>query len=149
MRGLVLTTLSLVVLAGPAAGQEAERLTFGGVFADATMEVKLAMVALLLAALGSLAAWILGLARPAARAGALNYLKGVRIAAPLGGVTCGAFVLLMGFIAAAKVRPAPDLTVMAPGFAEVTLAVMLGFLAATIAPIGERHLTGRAIAPGA
>ena len=40
-------------------------------------------------------------------------------------------------------RPAPSISVMAPGWAEAALAVMLGLLATTIAVTCERHLEAR------
>ena len=51
--------------------------------------------------------------------------------------------MFASFIGMANVRPAPGLTVLAPGFAEATLAIMLGLLATTVAVVCERHLEGR------
>lgn len=158
MRTLLLRTLTLVVpigLAGPAAGQPdpgyavvpmEQRLTVLGVIGDAAVEVQ-AMLALLIAgAVGSLAVWAVSLGKvsDARRAvAALGRLRIVRSgAAPLGFATAS-YVLLSGFIGISNVRPTPSLTVMAPGFAEATLAVMLGLLASAVAVICERHLEAR------
>jgi biopolymer transport protein ExbB/TolQ len=76
-------------------------------------------------------------------AGALGRLRIVRSGAvPLGFFTA-CYVLFHSFIGMANVRPVPSLTVMAPGFAEATLAIMLGLLATAVAVICERHLEGR------
>lgn len=125
-----------------------QRLTVAGVIADAAPEVQAMMAILVVATLASAAVWATSLGkvgRGDARglAGALGRLRIVRSGAtPLGFLTA-AYVMFGGFLATANVRPAPSLTVMAPGFAEATLAVMLGLLATTVAVVCERHLEGR------
>lgn len=125
-----------------------ERLTFAGVVADASVEVQAMMAILAVATLASAAVWAtslgkVGRADAKGLAGALARLRIVRSGAtPLGFLTA-AYVLFAGFIGMANVRPAPGLTVLAPGFAEATLAIMLGLLATTVAVVCERHLEGR------
>ena len=126
----------------------AERLTLPRVFADASLEVQLMLALLIGAAIASVVFWGLSLGKVGggdakAVASALGRLKIVRSgAAPLGFLTA-AYVLFCGFLGIANVRPTPSLTVMAPGFAEATLAIMLGLLASALAVIGERHLEAR------
>lgn len=126
----------------------AERLTVGGVFADASLEMKLVMAILLIATVASLAVWAMsvgkvGKADARSLTGALGRLKIVRSAGVPLGCLAGAYVLFSSFLAIANVRPAPTLTIVAPGLAEGALAIMLGLLATTVAVICERHLEGR------
>lgn len=126
----------------------AERLTFGDVFADASVEVKTAMVLLIAGAAASLVIWAMSLrkvrqADAPALAGAMGWLRIIRSGGVMLGVLTASFILLWSFIGVANVRPAPSLTVLAPGFAEACLAVMLGLLASTVAVVCERHLEAR------
>lgn len=125
-----------------------ERLTVAGVFADASVEVQLMLALLIAGAVAAVVVWGLSLGKVGggdakAVATALGRLKIVRSgASPLGFLTAS-YVLFAGFLGVANVRPAPTLTIMAPGFAEATLAVMLGLLASALAVICERHLEAR------
>lgn len=126
----------------------AERLTFARVIADASPQVQVLMSVMAAAAVGSVVVWAMSLGKVGrgdapSVAGALGRLKIVRSgAAPLGFLTA-AYVLFCSFLGIANVRPTPTLTIMAPGFAEATLAVMLGLLATVVAVICERHLEAR------
>lgn len=125
-----------------------ERLTVGGVFADAAVEMKLVMLLLLAAAGASVAVWGLSLGKVGKAdakglAGALARLRIVRSAGVPLGCLAAAYVMFASFIGISNVRPAPSLTVVAPGLAEATLAIMLGLLATTVAVVCERHLEGR------
>jgi len=73
----------------------------------------------------------------------LGWLRIVRSAAAFLGFFAASYTLLAMFLGIAKTRPTPSLTILAPGFAEATLAVMLGLLAATVTVIAERHLEAR------
>jgi hypothetical protein len=146
------------LLAAPAAAQQtaavlqwappAERLTLAGVFAHATGPVQAAFAILIAAALAALAVWASSLGKVGGGdakgvAAALGRLRIVRSGgAPLG-LLAASYTLFACFLGMANVRPAPSLTVLAPGFAEAALAVMLGLLATTVAVICERHLEGR------
>lgn len=125
-----------------------QRLTLPRVFADASVEVQLMLVLLIAAAVASLTVWAMSLGKvgggdPKAVATALGRLRIVRSGATPLGLLTGCYVLFAGFLGIANVRPAPTLTVLAPGFAEATLAVMLGLLASALAVICERHLEAR------
>lgn len=138
--------------AQPAAGYQvvpaAERLTLPRVFADAAIEVKLLMAVLVISAVAALVIWAMSLGKVGQSdtkglAGALGRLRIVRSGGfPLGALAAS-YTLLNGFIGMANVRPAPTMTVMAPGWAEAALAVMLGLLATAVAVLCERHLEGR------
>ncbi|PZQ59239.1 MAG: hypothetical protein DI570_16390 [Phenylobacterium zucineum] len=143
----------LMLAAGAARAQEggytlvppAERLTFGDVFADASLMVQAVFAALIVSAVAAVAIWAMSLGKVGKAdakglAAALGRLKIVRAAGtPLGALTA-AYVLLSGFIGIANVRPTPSMAVMAPGWAEAALAVMLGLLATTVGVLCERHL---------
>ena len=154
MRGKV-TSLALAAwaTAGAAAAQTegytvvppAERLTFGGVFADASIHVQVAMALMIAGAIAAPVIWALSLpkisrADTKALASALGWLKLIRSSGVFLGLLTASFILLWSFIGISNVRPTPSLTVMAPGFAEAALAIMLGLLASTAAVICERRL---------
>lgn len=126
----------------------AERLHVGRVFADAAPEMKVVFAILLAATAASLAIWALNLAKVGkgdakALAGALGRLRIVRSGgAPLGALGAS-YVLFAGFIGLANVRPTPSIAILAPGWAEAALAVMLGLLATTVGVLCERHLEAR------
>ena len=141
-----------VVASGPAAGYQvvpaAERLTLFGVLANATPTVQLLMVVLIAATLIAVVIWAASLPKVGqgdakGLAGALGRLRIVRSSGALLGLLAASITLLSGFIGMANVRPTPSLAVLAPGWAEAALAVMLGLLASSVAVICERHLEGR------
>ena len=141
-----------VVVSGPAAGYQvvpAEvRLTLVRVLADATPTVQALMVLLIAATPIAVVIWAVSLPKVGqgdakGLAGALGRLRIVRSSGALLGLLAASITLLSGFIGMANVRPTPTLAVLAPGWAEAALAVMLGLLASSIAVICERHLEGR------
>lgn len=150
------TGIGAALAAGGASAQEAgytlvpvaERLTVGDVFADASTEMQAVMVLLLAGAAASVVVWALSLGKVGKAdakglAGALARLRIVRSAGVTLGCLAAAYVMFSSFLGISNVRPAPSLTVVAPGLAEATLAIMLGLLATTVAVICERHLEGR------
>ena len=140
------------VQAGPAVGYAvvpvSERLTIGGVFADAAMEVQVAFAVLLASVIVAVVIWAMSLpkvgqADARGLAEALGRLRIVRAgAAPLG-FLAASYTMFLGFLGMANVRPLPTVAVLVPGWAEAALAVMLGLLATFVAVVCERHLEGR------
>lgn len=137
---------------GPAAGYDVvppdQRLTVARVFADAAPEVQGVLALLLISTLAALAVWTMSLGKVGRAdakglAGALGGLRIVRSGATPLGLLAASYILFGGFLGIANVRPAPSITVMAPGWAEAALAIMLGLLATTVAVICERHLEAR------
>lgn len=150
------TGMGAALAAGAASAEEAgytlvpaaERLTLGDVFADASTEMQAVMFLLLAAAAASVVVWALSLGKVGKAdakglAGALARLRIVRSAGVPLGCLAAAYVMFSSFLGISNVRPAPSLTVVAPGLAEATLAIMLGLLATTVAVVCERHLEGR------
>lgn len=126
----------------------AERLTLLGVFLDASREMQVVMAILLVATVVSLAVWALSLGKVGKAdakgvAGALGRLRIVRSAGVPLSCLAASYVMFSSFLGISNVRPAPSLTVVAPGLAEAALAIMLGLLATTVAVVCERHLEGR------
>jgi hypothetical protein len=119
------------------------RLNIVGVFAHATVPVQAIMAGLLAAALASLAIWAMQLAARTPSPRRLDFLSGLTAAAPLLGLAAAAYSLLNSCIGIANVRPAPDLTILAPGLAEALASVLLALLASAIALIARRHLESR------
>ena len=138
---------AVMLAAGPAWAQAPREppLSLQGVLLNAAVPVQVVMLALIVGAVVSLGLWGAGLAKVGkgdARglAGSLGRLRIVRSAgAPLGALAAS-FTLMSGFIGLANVSPQPSLAVLAPGWAEAALAVMLGLLATSVAVICERHL---------
>jgi hypothetical protein len=126
----------------------AERLTAVRILAHATPVVQLVFALLMIGVLAAVAVWVMGLGQvgkgDARRlAAALGRLKIMRsVAAPLG-LLGASYTLLNGFIGLSNIRPTPTLAVLAPGWAEAALAVLLGLLATTVAVACERHLEAR------
>lgn len=150
------TGMGAALAAGAASAQEAgytlvpaaERLTVGDVFADASTEMQAVLFLLLAAAAASVVVWAMSLGKVGKAdakglAGALARLRIVRSAGVPLGCLAAAYVMFSSFLGISNVRPAPSLTVVAPGLAEATLAIMLGLLATTVAVVCERHLEGR------
>lgn len=157
-RGIFGTMATAATLAAPVATMAAEpgytvvpvaeRLTVGGVFADASVEMKLLMLVLIAGLAGALVRWGMGLGRlkdadAGGVAAAVGFLRTVGGGGALLGFAGAAYVLLAGFMGVANVRPTPTFTVMAPGFAEAALAALLGLLASAVGVMCAKHLEGR------
>ncbi|HEY2357123.1 MAG TPA: MotA/TolQ/ExbB proton channel family protein [Phenylobacterium sp.] len=126
----------------------ADRLTLAGVYAHASIPMQFVLWGLTAAAVVAVAIWLLqavriGQHRSGGVAGGIAYLAAQAAAAPLFGLFGMAYALLNGFIGIANVRPAPNLTVLAPGLAEASLSLGLGLLTAAIAVVGHRHLKAK------
>jgi hypothetical protein len=125
-----------------------DRLTLAGVVGDASVEVQLMMAVMTLATLAALGVWgaslpKVGVGDARALAAGLGRLRIVRSGGVMLGLLTAAYVVFAMWLGTANVRPEPDLTLLAPGFAEATLALMLGLAASTVAVICGRHLEGR------
>lgn len=136
---------------GPAEGYTVvsipERLTLGAVFADAAPEMQTTFLILLMSTVAAVVIWAMSLSKVGQAdakglAGALGRLRIVRSGATPLGLLGASYVLFSMFLGIANVRPTPTLAVMAPGWAEAALAVMLGLLATFVAVVCERHLEG-------
>jgi membrane associated rhomboid family serine protease len=143
-----LAVLAIAVV-GPAAAQEAVKLTVVApelrltpvkAFGDAAPIVKLLMAGLLAAALGAVAVWATQLRAPSPRTA---YLQGLAAAGPVLGLLGAVYGLMNGFLGISNVRPAPTLTVVAPGVVEALLCFGIGLFAAAVALICRWQLEGR------
>jgi hypothetical protein len=118
-----------------------QRLSLLAILAHAKPVVLVLMFLMFALLIAAVAVWIGQLAqgrRNAERGESL--LSAVLVAAPLFGLTAAAYDLLDMSIGIANVRPAPDLTILAPGFAEASLCILLGLLAASVAASLRAHL---------
>jgi len=121
-------------------------LTYGAVFANAAPVVQIVFLILLTSVVLALVIWTMNISRTdnAIRVGtALGRLRIIRSAATPLGCLAASYTLFSSFMGMANVRPAPSISILAPGWAEAALAVMLGLLATTIAVTCERHLEAR------
>ncbi|HEX5261932.1 MAG TPA: MotA/TolQ/ExbB proton channel family protein [Phenylobacterium sp.] len=126
----------------------ADRLTLAGVYAHASIPMQFVLWGLTVAVIVAVAVWLLQAVRTRQRqsagiAGVAAYLSAQSAAAPLFGLFGMSYALLNSFIGIANVRPAPNLTVLAPGLAEASLSLGLGLFAAAISVVGHRHLKAR------
>ena len=119
----------------------AQRLSIGGVFANAAVPVKLIMAGLIVAIAASIVVWLLKAARKAPASG---FLSAMVVSGPLFGLAAAAFTLLAMAVGIANVRPSPDLATLAPGLAEAAMTVLLGMLAGAVAAAARGHLQSRA-----
>ena len=118
-----------------------QRLNLLGVLAHAKPVVLVFLFLMFVMLIAAVATYVTQLAqgrRDATRGEAL--LSAVLVAAPLFGLTAAAYDLMDMSIGIANVRPTPDLTVLAPGFAEAGLCILLGLLAASLAAAFRAHL---------
>ena len=141
--------LAALALAVPAAAQEAAtyavvapelRLTPVKAFGDAAPVIKLLMAGLIAAALAAVAVWGTQLRSPAPRTA---YLQGLASAGPVLGLLGAVYGLMNGFLGISNIRPAPTITVVAPGVVEALLCLGLGLFAAAVALICRWQLEGR------
>jgi hypothetical protein len=120
-----------------------QRLNLLKVLADAKPAIQVVVFGLALAVLTSVAVWaVLAAGRrteDVVRKG-LAFLSAVLVAAPLFGLTAAVYDLLDISIGIANTRPEANLIALAPGFAEVSLCVLLGLLAASLAAAFRAHL---------
>jgi len=122
------------------------RLTLLKVLAHATPTVQVVVFGLLAAVLVSVAVWAVQMApgrRRESTEASLAFLSAVLTAGPLFGLAAASYGLLDMSIGLANVRPTPDVTVLAPGFAEASLCLLLGVLAAAVAAGFRAHLSHR------
>lgn len=138
-----------LILAAPAAAQEAVnytlvapelRLTPVRAFGDAAPLVKLLMGGLVVATIAAVAIWASQVRAPTPRTA---YLQGLAAAAPVLGLLGAVYGLMNGFLGISNIRPAPTITVVAPGVVEALLCVGLGLVAAAVALICRWQLEGR------
>jgi hypothetical protein len=118
-----------------------QRLDLLKVFAHAQPVVQVFLFLLIVLLVASVAVWI-GQLSPSRRSSGRGEatLSAILVAAPLFGLTAAAYGLLDMSIGIANVRPTPDLTILAPGFAEASLCILLGLLAASLAAAFRAHL---------
>lgn len=126
----------LFALATPGAAAAAtHRLTLGDVFGDASPEVKLVMLLLVVGALAAVVVTVLKLASGRRLSGGSAYVSALRLGGPLLGLVGAVFVLLMGFISIASAGQPVPMGVLAPGYAEAALLFLLGLIAGVVGVI--------------
>jgi len=114
-------------------------LTLVDIFANAKPVVKVFLFLTFVLLISAVAVWVGQLSgRRSERGEAV--LSSVLVAAPLFGLTAAAYGLLDMSIGIANVSPEPNLTILAPGFAEASLCILLGLLAASLAAAFRAHL---------
>lgn len=117
-----------------------QRLTLLGVVTHAKPVVEVFLVLMLVMLIAAVVAWALQLAGRRDRERGEDLLSTILVAAPLFGLTAAAYGLMDMSIGIANVRPAPDLTILAPGFAEAGFCILMGLLAASLAAALRAHL---------
>ncbi|HEY0103681.1 MAG TPA: hypothetical protein VGB60_09460 [Brevundimonas sp.] len=134
----------LIALATPGVASAAtHRLTLGHVFADASPEVKLVMLSLVVGALAAVMVTVLKLASGRRLSGGSAYVSALRLGGPLLGLMGAVFVLLMGFLGIANAGEAVPMAVLAPGWAESALLFLLGLMAGVVGVICHSIIEAR------
>jgi hypothetical protein len=124
-----------------------QRLNLVGVITHAKPVVEVFLVLLFVMLIAAVVAWATQLAGRRDEGRGEGVLSAVLVAAPLFGLTAAAYGLFDMTIGIANVRPAPDLTILAPGLAEASFCILMGLLAASLAVAFRAHL--RLLAKGA
>jgi prepilin signal peptidase PulO-like enzyme (type II secretory pathway) len=117
-----------------------QRLTLLGVVTHAKPVVEVFLFLMFVMLIAAVVVWVMQLAGRRDSERGESVLSMVLVTAPLFGLTAAAYGLMDMSIGIANVRPAPDLTVLAPGFAEAGLCILLGLLAASLAAAFRAHL---------
>ena len=117
----------------PAGALGQERLSPAGVFFDADPLVKLVMAVLLVATIAAAVVGIMKLASGPRLTGGSAYLSALRLGGPLLGMLGAAYVGLFMFIGISNAPTPPTITQLAPGWAEMVMLLVLGFLAGGVA----------------
>jgi hypothetical protein len=117
-----------------------QRLTLLGVVTHAKPVVEVFLFLMFVMLIAAVVVWVMQLAGRRDSERGESVLSTVLVTAPLFGLTAAAYGLMDMSIGIANVRPAPDLTVLAPGFAEAGLCILLGLLAASLAAAFRAHL---------
>lgn len=124
--------LGLAAAAAPV-GAAAQTLTPAGVFMDAQPMIKLVMVGLLVATAAAVFVGI-GKLRPGAQLnGGSAFLSALRFGGPVVGLLGASYVGLLMFLGISNAPGPVPMQVLAPGFAEVTLLIVLGLFAGAVA----------------
>jgi hypothetical protein len=126
---LAAALLSMPTVAGAAS------LGPGDIFADAAPLPKALMLGLLVAMLAGVVVAVRKLASGPRLAGGSAFISGLRMGGPIAGILGGAYAALRMSLGIANVPYEPTLKVLAPGFAEVSALVALGFLAGAVAVV--------------
>jgi hypothetical protein len=149
MSTMACVAMAALAVALPAAAQEAAaykmvapelRLTPVRAFGDAAPFMQFVMAGLIVSAVGAVVVWAMQVRVAQPRT---TYLQGLAATAPVVGLMGGVLVLMNGFLGISNIRPAPTLTVVAPGIVEALLSVGLGLFAAVVALICRWQLEGR------
>jgi len=117
-----------------------QRLTLLGVVTHAKPVIEVFMFLMFVMLIAAVVVWVMQLTGRRDPERGESLLSTVLVTAPLFGLTAAAYGLMDMSIGIANVRPAPDLTILAPGFAEAGLCILLGLLAASLAAAFRAHL---------
>src|SRR5947209_10944390 len=108
-----------------------QRLTLLGIVTHAKPVVEVFLFLMFVMLIAAVVVWAMQLAGRRDAERGEGVLSMVLVTAPLFGLTAAAYGLMDMSIGIANVRPAPDLTVLAPGFAEAGLCLLLALLSAS------------------
>ena len=117
-----------------------QRLTLLGILTHAKPVIEVFLFLMFVMLIAAVVVWVMQLTGRRDPQRGESVLSMVLVTAPLFGLTAAAYGLMDMSIGIANVRPAPDLTILAPGFAEAGLCILLGLLAASFAAAFRAHL---------
>lgn len=121
----------------------AEPLTPIGVFAAATVAVKLVIVGLIVATVAALVILVGKLASGAKLSGGSAFLSGLRGGGPLAGMVGAAYGGMNMCLSLANVTTAVPSNILARGASEVMLVILLGLVAGSVGVIAHWAVEAR------
>ena len=118
-------------------------LTAAGVFQNATPAVQGIVLALLAALIAAPVVCGLKLMRGPDLNGGSAFLSGLRLGGPIAGALGAGYGVLNMCIGLSNVTPTPSIQVLAPGWAEAMMLLVLGFLVGVVAVIANWAVESR------
>ena len=121
----------------------AEPLTVAGVFAHAAIPVQLVMLVLLGSTIAAIVIAVMKALQGPRLAGGSAFLRALRAGGPLLGAFGAGYGILNCCLGLANVAQTPSIQVLAHGFAELALTLLLGLLCGVVAVIANWSVEAR------
>lgn len=135
--------IAVVAVASGPGSASAKPLTATGVFQHATPMVQAIALCLVVAMVAAVAVCVLKLMRGPAAAGGSAFLSGLRLGGPIAGALGAGYGVLNMCIGLSNVSPSPSIQVLAPGWAEAMMLLVLGFLTGVVAVVANWAVESR------
>lgn len=127
----------------PACALAQSKLTAAGVLQNATPFVQMIVLALITAIIAAVVICGMKLASAPRLSGGSAFLSGLRLGGPIAGALGAGYGVLNMCIGLSNVSPTPPISVLAHGWAEAMMLVVLGFLTGMVAVIANWAVESR------